>query len=192
MCHVFRDGQLYNGWPAAEHVTSRGATRNSIDNVGAIVTRGVLLDVAAHRGVDHLPAGEVITPDELEAVAKAEGVEIRSGDALLIRTGWLATWERDVEAFNRSQPGPSLEAARWAGRKQVAVIAADNSAVEAFPVADGLPVHQEFLRDQGGYLMELLDLDELARDRVYESMFVVAPLRLWRGLGSPITPVAIA
>ena len=192
LCHVFRDGTLYNGWNAAEHVTSRGATRNSIDNVGAIVTRGVLLDVAAHRGVPHLPAGEVITPDELEAVAKAEGVEIRSGDALLIRTGWLATWERDADAFNRSQPGPSIEAARWAGRKEMAVIAADNSAVEAFPVADGLPVHQEFLRDQGGYLMELLDLDALARDRVYESMFVVAPLRLWRGLGSPITPVAIA
>ena len=72
------------------------------------------------------------------------------------------------------------------------MLAADNSAVEAFPVADGLPVQQEFLRDQGGYLMELLDLDALARDRVWESLFVVAPLRLWQGLGSPITPVAIS
>ncbi|HVR28251.1 MAG TPA: cyclase family protein [Thermoanaerobaculia bacterium] len=191
LCHVFRDGRLYNGWPAAEHVTSRGATRNAIHNVGAIVTRGVLLDVAGHRGVEHLPAGEVITPDELEAVAAAQRVEIRSGDALLLRTGWLSTWERDADAFNRSQPGPSLEAARWAGCREITVLAADNSAVEAFPVPEGLPVHQEFLRDQGGYLMELLDLDALARDRVWEFLFVVAPLRLWNGLGSPITPLAI-
>lgn len=191
LCHVFRDGQMYNGYSTAENIQSWGALRNSIDNVGVIATRGVLLDFARHHGVAHLPAEHVITPEEIEAVAHAQGVEIESGDALLFRTGWLRVWERDPEEFNRRQPGPSLLASRWAGEREVAVLAADNSAVEAFPVEGGLPVHQDFIRDQGGYLMELLDLDALAGDQVWEFLFVVAPLRLYRGLGSPITPVAI-
>ncbi len=192
LCHVFRDGQMYNGYPTAEHVTSAGATRNAIDQVGAIVTRGVLLDFATHLGVDHLAADTVITPEQAEAVAAAQGVAIEPGDALLLRTGWLRVWQRDPGEFNRRQPGPSLAFSRWAAEREVVLLAADNSAVEAFPVEGGLPVHQDFLRDRGGYLLELLDLDELARDRVWEAMLVVAPLRIWRGLGSPITPVAIA
>lgn len=191
LCHVFRDGQMYNGYSTLDNITSAGALRNAIDNVRAIVTRGVLLDFAGHHGLEHLPADHVISPEEVEEVAEAQGVALEPGDALLLRTGFLAVWRRDPEAFNRRQPGPSLEFARWAGEREIAVVAADNSAVEAFPVAGGLPVHQEFIRDQGGYLMELLDLDELARDRVYEFLFVVAPLRLVRGLGSPITPLAM-
>ena len=81
--------------------------------------------------------------------------------------------------------------AQWAGEREVVLLGADNSAVEIFPTAAYLPVHQEFIRDQGGYLLELLYLDELARDRVYEFMLVVAPLRIDRGLGSPINPIAL-
>lgn len=191
LCHAFRDGKMYNGYSTLENIDSRGAKKNAIDNVGCIATRGVLLDLAKHHGVEHLAAGHVVSPDEIERVAAAQGVEIGSGDALLFRTGWIRVWDRDPDEFNRSQPGPSLAAAQWAGEREVAILAADNSAVEAFPMGDVLPVHQEFLRDQGGYLMELLDLDALAADEVYEFLFVVAPLRIRMGLGSPITPVAI-
>ena len=191
LCHVFTDGTLYNGYNASDAIDSRGAKRNAITNIGAIVTRGVMLDVAGHRGVEHLGADHIITPDEIEAVASAQGVAIGSGDAVLFRTGWLKVWNEDKQRYNARQPGPSLEAARWAGEREVAVLAADNSAVEAFPMADGLVVHYEFLRNQGGYLMELLDLDALARDKVYEFQFVVAPLNITMGLGSPITPLAL-
>lgn len=192
LCHIFTDGVLYNGYKAADAIDSRGARKNSIENVGAIVTRGVLIDVAGHRGVEHLNAGEVIEPEEIEAVAKAQGVEIGSGDALLFRTGWLKTWKTDREKFSHAQPGIGAAAARWAGEREVAVMAADNSAVEAFPVpGDFLGAHKEFIRNQGGYLMELFDLEALAADKVHEFMFIVAPLKIAMGLGSPITPVAI-
>lgn len=191
LCHFFADGKLYNGWPAAESIDARGASKNAIDNIGSIVTRGVMLDFCAHHGVDHLEADHVIMPEEVEEVAAKQGVEIGRGDAILFRTGWLKVWDEDKARFNAKQPGPSLEVAQWAGEREVAVMAADNSAVEAYPLEGGLRVHLEFLRNQGGYLMELLNLDELARDGVHEFMFVVAPLNITRGMGSPITPLAI-
>lgn len=192
LCHIFADGVLYNGWKAADAIDSRGTKRNAIDKVGAIVTRGVLIDAAGHFGVEHLAPGQVLTPEDIEKIAAAQGVGFESGDALLVRTGWLKTWEKDREKFNAAQPGIGLAVAHWAGHRELSVIASDNSAVEAFPVSEGfLPVHQEFIRNQGGYLMELFDLDALARDKVYEFQFVVAPLNITMGMGSPITPLAL-
>jgi kynurenine formamidase len=96
LSHVYYEDQLYNGY-ASDSVTSFGATRNSIDRVaaaGKIVGRGVLLDVARHKGVEHLPAGAVVTPDDLDATADEEGLEIKSGDVVLVRTGW---WQRFLQ-----------------------------------------------------------------------------------------------
>jgi kynurenine formamidase len=191
LCHVFRDGRMYNGYSTAEHITSKGAERNSIFNVDAITTRGVLLDLPRHHGIAHLPADHEITPGEVEAVAAAQGVAIGRGDAILIRTGFMQLWERSPEEYDRAQPGVNHAVAQWAGEREIVLLGADNSAVEIFPTAEYLPVHQEFIRDQGGYLLELLYLDELARDRVYEFMLIVAPLRIERGLGSPINPIAL-
>lgn len=191
LCHVFAEGRLYNGYPADTAIDGRGSKKNAIDKIGAIVTRGVMLDFCAHHGVEHLAPDHIITPEEVEAVAAAQGLEIGQGDAVLFRTGWLKVWERDEALFNARQPGPSLAVAQWAGRRGVAVMAADNSAVEAHPLPEGLVLHQEFLRNQGGYLMELFDLEALALDRVYEFLFIVAPLNITMGMGSPITPLAI-
>jgi kynurenine formamidase len=191
LCHVFRDGRMYNGYSTAQSITSKGAERNSIFNVDAIATRGVLLDLPRHHGVAHLAADHEITPAEIEAVAAAQGTTIGSGDAVLIRTGYMQLWERNPEEYDRAQPGVNHAVAEWAGDREVVLLGADNSAVEIFPTPEHLPVHQEFIRDQGGYLLELLYLDELARDLVYEFMLVVAPLRLERGLGSPINPIAL-
>ena len=191
LCHVFRDGRMYNGYPTAETITSKGAERNSIFNVDAIVTRGVLLDLPRHHGVAHLAADHEITPGEIEAAAAAQGIAIGSGDAILIRTGFMQQWAHDPEEYDRAQPGVNHAVAQWAGERELVLLGADNSAVEIFPTTAHLPVHQEFIRDQGGYLLELLYLDELARDRVYEFMLVVAPLRIERGLGSPINPIAL-
>ncbi len=191
LCHVFSDGTMYNGYAAKDAINATGARKNAISNIGGIVTRGVLIDVAGHHGVEVLDAGHVITPEEIETVAEAEGLAIESGDALLFRTGWIKVWGEDQDKFNARQPGPSLAVAEWAGKNEIAIMAADNSAVEAHPLPEGLVVHQEFLRNQGGYLMELLNLEELARDKVYEFQFVVAPLNIKKGLGSPVTPLAV-
>lgn len=191
LSHVFTEGQLYNGYSAEKSLDARGATKNAISNIGGIVTRGLLLDVAGYHNVEHLPPDHIVMPDEIEAIANAQGVSIEPGDALLFRTGFMKVWEKDEATFNAKQPGPSIETALWAGENEIAVMAADNSAVEAFPRDEGLVVHYEFLRNQGGYLMELLDLEAIARDKVYEFMFIAAPLNIARGLGSPITPLAV-
>ena len=191
LCHVFRDGKMYNGYEASDAINSTGTRKNGIENIGSIVTRGIMLDFPVHMGVDYLEADHVITSEEIDAVAKAQGVTIESGDAILFRTGWLNVFKEDQDKFNAMQPGPSHEVARWAHENEIVVMAADNSAVEHFPLPEGMPIHQSFLRDQGGYLMELLDLNELSADKVYEFQFVVAPLNIKRGMGSPITPLAI-
>lgn len=193
LCHFYVDGEMYNGVKAADVLDGRGARKHAITNVGGIVTRGVLLDAARHRGVDALAADDVIGPDELEAVAKSQGVQFKTGDAVLIRTGWITTWTGDARVFHALQPGINLAAAEWAGEREIALLGADNSAVECFPVQDDfLPVHREFLRNQGGYLLELLDLEQLAASAVYEFLFTLAPLNIKLGLGSPVTPLAIA
>jgi kynurenine formamidase len=191
LCHVFRDGKMYNGFDANDAINQTGTKKNGIENIRGIVTRGVMLDFCAHEGVDYLPPDRIITPDDIEAVSSAQGVSIGSGDAVLFRTGWLKVHDEDKEKFDAMQPGPSAAVAEWAYENEIAVLAADNSAVEHVPHPDGMPIHQSFLRDQGGYLMELLNLDELAADSVYEFQFVVAPLNIKRGMGSPISPLAI-
>ena len=191
LCHVFRDGRMYNGYSTAETITSRGAERNSISNVDVIATRGVLLDLPKYHNLAHLPAAHEITPQEVEAVAAAQGITIGRGDAILFRTGFMQLWQRNAEEYDRAQLGVNHVVAQWVGDREIVLLGADNSAVKIFPTVPYLPVHQEFIRDQGGYLLELLYLDDLARDQVYEFMLVVAPLRIDRGLGSPINPIAL-
>ena len=193
LCHYYVDGEMYNGVKAADVLDGRGARKHAITNVGGIVTRGVLLDVARHWGVDALAAEDVIGPDELEALAAAKGVQFEAGDAVLIRTGWMTRWDGDQRAFHAQQPGINLAAAEWAGEQEIALLCSDNSALEWFPVKDDfLPVHREFLRNQGGYLLEMLNLEAIAAAGVYEFLFMLAPLNIKLGLGSPVTPLAIA
>src|ERR1700734_1346560 len=133
LCHVFRDGQMYNGYSTAETITSHGAERNSISNVDAIVTRGILLDLAKYHGVAHLTVDHEITPKEVEAVAAAQGVALGCGDALLLRTGFMQVWKRNAEEYDRAQPGVNRAVAQWAGEREIVLLGADNSAVEIFP-----------------------------------------------------------
>lgn len=191
LSHVVRDGKLYNGHDAASAIDSTGTRKNGIERIGALITRGVLIDVAGHHGLPHLREDHAILPDEIETIARAQGVEFQSGDAVLFRTGWLGVWKEDQARYNARQPGLAPEVGHWAGEREIAIMGADNSAVETYPRPEGLMLHAEFIRNRGGYLMELLDLNRLAADKVYEFMFVVAPLNITRGLGSPVTPVAV-
>jgi kynurenine formamidase len=194
LCHIWLDGQLYNGFPSAE-VGYDGARRNGVHNVQSLVARGVLLDVAGHRGVDHLEPGELIGAAELDAVARAQGVEVRAGDVVLIRTGWIRVMATDRARFDRfEEPGPGRDAVAWFHEHGLVGLGADNAAVEVLPPEDGvqMALHVGIIRDLGGYLIEYLNLEELAADRAYEFLFALAPLRLVGGIGSPVNPLAIA
>jgi kynurenine formamidase len=191
--HMWTGDQLYNGYPSTS-VRSQGMRKLGIQNVGHIVTRGVLLDVAGQRGVQRLGPGEEISAGELETCAAAHGVSVGPGDVVLVRTGWNLRYHEDPIEYARTWPGPGLEAARWLSARDVVAVGADNPAVEVQPGPPGttMPVHQLLLRDCGIYLIELLELDALAADGVHEFLFFGAPLRVRGATGAPLNPVAIA
>jgi kynurenine formamidase len=199
LSHVFYDGQLYNGY-ASNNVDSHGAAKNAIDALAkGIAGRGVLLDIARLKGVDNLELGYVVTPDDLDAACVAQGVEVRAGDILCIRTGWrtVFTSTGDANAFMAGEPGIGLESVEWLHRRDVAAVACDNWAVEALPgeTDDALPVHCVLIRDMGMTLGEMFDFEELADDCAedgrYEFFLAGPPLKFARAVGSPINPLAI-
>jgi kynurenine formamidase len=193
LCHVWYHNQLYNGFDATENVSSNGATRNSIDKVPYIVGRGILLDIAGWKGVDHLELGEPITASELSQCAQSQQIRPRGGDILLVRTGWLRVFEKDPVLFNKGAPGVDLSTLPWLKQHDIVAIGADNHGVEVMPTIPpaGVPFHRVAIRDLGIYLLEYLNLEELATDQAYEFFFMVAPLKLTAGVGSPINPIAI-
>ncbi len=199
LSHVYYEDKLYNGFPASS-VTSLGAYHCGIDKVDGkgITSRGVLLDLVRHRGADvFLEHGQPITPAELDAVAKAQGVTVGSGDIVLIRTGW---WARFLGNHDGTEPYSGLDwrCASWLHDHQIAAVAADNLMVED-PVSgvEGtiLPLHMLCLRDMGLMLGEYWDLTALAADcaadGVYEFQLIAPPLRVTGAVGSPVNPIAI-
>ncbi|MEV4112619.1 cyclase family protein [Nonomuraea sp. NPDC049695] len=191
LCHMWSGGELYNGHPAAR-VRSYGATRCGIEQVGGVVARGVLFDVAHHLGLDHLPADFRIPAELLAEIATP-----RPGDAAVIRTGWPVVWRRSREEYWAGQPGLSADAGRWLAARDVSVVASDNAAIGGLnargladeDLADDL--HLILLHRHGVHLVEMLWLEELGAAGRTEFVFVVAPLRIEGGTGSPVTPLAI-
>jgi kynurenine formamidase len=194
LAHVWYGDQLYNGYPA-KAMRSYGAPKLGIDKLRYLVGRGVLLDLPRLRGVARLPPDAIIQPDELERCAAAQGVELRRGDILLIRTGWLSVFaEEGPHGYFAAAPGIGRAAGEWIGEKGFAAVGSDNFAVESHPPDGGGsngPVHRRVIRDFGCYLMEMVALDEIAEAGVHEFLFVAAPLLITNGVGSPINPLAI-
>jgi len=194
LCHVTYGRKLYNGFPIEGNVSEAGALKCGIDKVSSIVGRGVLLDMARYKSVDAVPSGYSITPADLDGCARAQSVEIGQGDIMLLHTGYLRKFEKDRSLYSAA-PGLGRASIPWLAEKRLTGVGADTVGVEVKPPEDparALVVHEHFLRDLGGYLFELLDLEELARDRVYEFLFIAAPLRVRNGMGGLISPLAIA
>jgi kynurenine formamidase len=199
LCHVFSERTMYNGVPAETVSASGGASKLGIEKVQGFAARAVLLDLPRHLGVGDWIEGEhIITSAELDACARAQGVEVRAGDVLLVRTGWL---DRFL-AQNPTQTGPAndpiqaglgFDAVEFVADHDVCAVGCDNSAVEAIPFDrnEFLGVHIELLVKRGIYMLEHLLLKEMADDHCYESLLVVAPLNVTGGSGSPINPIAI-
>jgi kynurenine formamidase len=199
--HAWYGNQLYNGVPETA-VRGTGAARLGIEKLHRhFVGRGVLLDLPrAINGGDRLTPGYAISAADLDAGASHAGVEIRSGDILLVRTAHLSWFYElvDKRPFWPAAPGLGETTVEWLHRRQVAAVAMDTIAVEVQPCeAPGgtLPLHGLLIRDLGLTLGELFDLEALAEacaeDGVYEFLFVGQPLRITGAVGSPINPLAI-
>jgi kynurenine formamidase len=185
---------FYNGNRRSEFAKAEGFTKLGIENVGAIVTRGVLIDVAKYKGVQQLAGNYEITPADLKGALQKEGVTIKSGDVVLLHTGWGSLWMKDNTKFGATEPGINIAAGQMLVDAEVVVVGADTWGVEIMPNPDpslSAPVHQLFLARNGIYLHENLITADLARDNVYEFMYSYAPLRLKGATGSPGNPIAI-
>ena len=185
---------LYNCVDMNEVLTRTGFTRLGVEGVGTLMTRGVLIDVAALKGVDMLPDTYEITVDDLQQALDRQGVSLEPGDAVLIHTGWGVLWQTDGERFMATNPGIGVAAAEWLIEHDPMILGADNQPVEVSPNPDSnlsLPIHQLALAVHGIHLVERMKLDELAAAGVYEFAFVVQPLKLQGATGSTVVPVAI-
>ena len=191
--HWYKDDRVFGGRNKDEVWTDNGLTDLGIDRCPPLITRGVLFDVAAHKGVEMLESDVAIGRDDLEAAGRQAGISVQPGDIALVRTGWSKLWEKRDRRYIVEEPGLTAEAARWLGERGVVAIGADNWAIDACPPSAprNRAVHEICLTEMGIYIIENLNLEELGRDRVYEFLFVAIPTRLKGGTGFPIEPVAV-
>ncbi len=192
--HISHENSFYNCFKFDDIATPMGFKRLGIQNVGTLMTRGVLIDVAAYKGVDMLPDTYEITAADIQGALQRENVALQPGDAVLIHTGWGKLFGVDNARSARSNPGIGVEAAQYLIAKDPMLLGSDDWAVEVVPNPDpqlAFPVHQLAITVNGIHLVENLKLDELAAKRVYEFAFIMQPLKLEGATGSPLAPVAL-
>ncbi len=192
LCHVWCQDRLYNGFPGTGTRSTTGATRLGVDKMPPTVTRGVLLDFVKLHGAP-LPDGTPITAEDVERAFIAAGTTPQAGDAILMRTGWIERQQAGEPISFNAEPGIEISAARLFSAANVALIGADNYAIEVLPFAKGaiFPVHQHLIRDHGMPLLEGLSLSVLAAHVRRPFMFAMAPLPIEGGTASPVAPMAI-
>ena len=192
--HQMIGTSMYNCFTLEDTATRTGFSKLGVEQVGALVTRGVLLDIAALKGVPVLAETYEITPQDLQEAAARQKVTLSPGDAILIHTGWGTLWGKDNARYQRVSPGVGTAAAEWLARQDPMLVGADNTAVEISPNPDPQlagPGHQILLVVNGIHLLENLKLDDLASRRVYEFALIVEPLKIQGGTGSTVAPIAI-
>lgn len=192
LCHAWCDSRLFNNYREETIRSTSGAARLGVDKMPPAVTRGVLLDLVGLRGRPLRP-GEVVSREDLQACLAASRLTLEPGDAVLLHTGWLAGQQGVAQVDFNTEPGIDHAAGLWLAQQDVALIGADNFAVEVLPFAAGtvFPVHQCVIRDFGIPLLEGLQLEALARTGRHEFLFVAAALPIVGATGSPLTPLAI-
>lgn len=192
--HQTIGNSLYNCYTLDDVATRSGFTKLGVEHVGTLMTRGVLIDVAALKGVETLPDTYEITVKDLEMALQRAKLTLQPGDAVIIHTGWGRLWGKDNARYSRTSPGIGVAAADWLVRADPMLVGADNPGVGVTP--DPVPqlsnpIHQIMLVVNGIHLLENLKLDELAAKQAYEFALVVQPLKIQGGTGSTVAPVAM-
>lgn len=196
LAHVSYQGKLHGGVDAS-HAQQGGLFRDlGVDCVLPMVCRGVLLDIPPIRGVEVLEPGAEISADDLKLAAEHASVDIHSGDVVLVRSGWAQNWAKPSMYLGQvdGAPGVDVSGAEWIADFGVIATGHDSLAYEQIKPSVGhslLPVHRLLLVEKGIYILENLNLEELARNRIYEFLFIAIPLRLVGATGSPIRPIAL-
>ena len=192
--HQTHGNSHYNCFKTDQIATRTGFTKLGVHNVGALIARGVLIDVAGYKGVEMLGDSYEITVEDIEGALKKQNMSLQVGDAVIINTGWGKLWGKENARFSKTCPGIGVKAAQWLIAKDPMLLGSDNWPVEVAPNPDAqisLPVHQLALVVNGVHLLENLKLDELAAKQAYEFAFIIQPLKIQGGTGSTVAPIAV-
>ncbi|MCE3552249.1 cyclase family protein [Pseudonocardia sp. RS11V-5] len=196
LAHVSQEGLLHGGIDAAESQRGGKHQAHGAETIPPMVTRGVLLDVAALHGVDTLEGGYGVTAEDLAAAADRAGAEPGRGDVALVRTGWGRLFG-DAAAYIGKEsgvPGVTVDGARWLAERRVVATGSDTTAYEQIPAGAGhrvLPVHRVLLVEHGIHIVEHLALEDASAAGLGEFLAVFAPLRIVGGTGAPVRPLAV-
>jgi len=192
--HLGIGHQYYNGLTTEQIVRDDGLAELGTHTIPPIVTRGVLLDMTEHFGVDMVSEGTAFNRAEIDAAAGAQGLTLRRGDVVLFHTGWMQLLGEDDERFISAQPGPGVEGAEYLADLGVVAIGADTPALEVIPFEnpDGVfAVHQTLLAREGVYILENMNTAELAADGVQEFLFVLGQPKFRGAVQVVVNPIAI-
>lgn len=196
LSHVSHCGELYGGVDAATSQVGGTFSDHGVDTIDPMVRRGVLLDISAFKGVERLEGGYEITVDDLDGCVEAQGTPVGEGDVVLIRSGWGLLWDSGEPYIGKDSgvPGVGEDGAKWLAANKVHAAGADTIAFECLKPGAGhalLPAHRVLLVESGIYIIETCALDEIAAAQVHEFVFMLSPLRIVGGTGSPVRPLAV-
>ena len=192
--HQTAGDSLYNCFKLDAISSRNGFTKLGVENVGSLMTRGVLVDVAALKGVEMLPDTYEITVDDLQRALAREKITLQPGDAIIINTGWGKLWGKDNDRFMKTNPGLGVPSAEWLARQDPMLVGSDVGPINVTPNPDpqvSNPAHQIMLVVNGIHLLENMKLDELASKQAYEFALIVQPLKLQGATGSTVAPMAV-
>lgn len=192
--HFGLNGEIWNGFSADDYLGDRGWRVAGVENIPPIIARGILIDLPAAKNVEMLAEGYRVTRQDLIDALAVQQSEIQDGDVVLIRTGRMQDYE-DTQRYMHNPPGLGLDAARYLVEESGAmIVGADNLSFEAFPSeleTDYVPVHTYLLAQQGTPIIELINLEELADDQVFEFAFIGGPIKFRGADAAPIRPIAL-
>lgn len=190
--HISKDGRVYGVGDITPWQDYRGLKKAGIDHVSPMIARGILLDIAGMEGVSCLEKDYAIGPEQLEKAADLQKTAIEKGDVVLIRTGWIRHFYEPQKYISHEEgcPGLAADGARRLAEIGVVLVGSDTVALEKTP-APTLPVHVILLVENGIHIIEVMNLEELAADKVYQFLFMVSPLKIRGGTASPVRPVAM-
>ena len=192
--HLQMGDRTYNGFLLADIIEDHGTSRLGIDTLPQVVTRGLLLDVAASRGGERLQPGDVITVADAERALAVTGHDVRPGDAVFFHTGWGGLWGADNERYASGEPGPGLALAQWLADHRVALTGCDTWSFGPYPPeshCEPFVVPQTLNVRHGVVVVENLRLEEVARERVHEFLLVISHAKLRGATGAWVAPLAI-
>lgn len=196
LAHVSQDGKLFGGADAGASCLGGKYVEHGVHTIAPMIRRGILLDVPGYLGLPDLEGGYEITVADLQGTLQKQGTALQSGDVALIRSGWGKKFAEGTAYVGGASgvPGISEDGATWLASRGIHAAGADTIAFERLAPGGGhaqLPAHRVFLVENGIYIVEALDLEELAAKAIHEFTFVLVPLNIFGATGSPVRPLAV-